>query len=87
MLKKSFINKGMDIIDLPSIFRGTSVQSSMPNYFKNRIVKYQSFVINIINLLGVQSLISINLFLILILKLVYLPPETARTLNILLRVV
>ena len=30
-----FINKGMDFIDLPSIFRDKSVQSSIPNYFKN----------------------------------------------------
>ena len=28
------INKGMDFIDLPSIFRDKSVQSSIPNYFK-----------------------------------------------------
>ena len=34
-IKISFINKGMDIIDLPSIFRDKSVQSSLPNYFKN----------------------------------------------------
>ena len=27
--------KGMDFIDLPSIFRDKSVQSSIPNYFKN----------------------------------------------------
>ena len=30
-----FINKGMDFIDLPSIFRDKSVQSAIPNYFKN----------------------------------------------------
>ena len=30
-----FINKGMDFIDLPSIFRDKLVQSSIPNYFKN----------------------------------------------------
>ena len=30
-----FINKGMDCIDLPSIFRDKSVQSYIPNYFKN----------------------------------------------------
>ena len=33
--KIPFINKGMDFIDLPSIFRDKSVQSSIPNYFKN----------------------------------------------------
>ena len=34
-IKTPFINKGMDFIDLPSIFRDKSVQSSIPNYFKN----------------------------------------------------
>ena len=34
-IKISFINKGMDYIDLPSIFRDKSVQSVVPNYFKN----------------------------------------------------
>ena len=48
-------------------------------------VKYQSFVINIINLLGVLYLISINLFLILISKLVPLTLELARTLNMFIR--
>ena len=35
LIKMPFINKGMDFIDLPSIFRDKSVQSSIPNYFKN----------------------------------------------------
>ena len=30
-----FINNSMDFIDLPSIFRDKSVQSFIPNYFKN----------------------------------------------------
>ena len=34
-IKIPFINKGMDFIDLPSIFRDKSAQSSIPNYFKN----------------------------------------------------
>ena len=34
-IKIPFLNKGMDLIDLPSIFRDKSVQSSIPNYFKN----------------------------------------------------
>ena len=51
----------------------------------SRIMKYQSFVINIINLLGALYLISINLFLIFISKLVTLTPETARTLNMFIR--
>ena len=31
-IKIPFINKGMDFIDLPSIFRDKLVQSSVPNY-------------------------------------------------------
>ena len=34
-IKIPFINKGINFIDLPSIFRDKSVQSSIPNYFKN----------------------------------------------------
>ena len=60
-------------IDLPSIFRDN--QYNHPYQIISRIVKYQSFVINIINLLG--ALISINVFLILISKLVPLTSETA----------
>ena len=30
-----FNNKGIDFIDLPSIFKDKSVQSSIPNYIKN----------------------------------------------------
>ena len=39
-----FINKGMDFIDLPSTFRDKSVQSAVPNYFKNcevTIIRYK----------------------------------------------
>ena len=35
VMKIPFINTGMHFIDLPSIFRDKSVQSSIPNYFKN----------------------------------------------------
>ena len=69
----------MDFIGLPSIFRDKSVQSSIPNYFKNCEIP------NIINLLGALFLISINLFLILISKLVTLIPELERTLNMFIR--
>ena len=48
-------------------------------------LKYQSFVITIINLLGALYSISINLFLILISKLVPLTPETLKTLNMFIR--
>ena len=34
-IKIPFINKGMDFIDLPSIYRDKLVQSPIPNYFKN----------------------------------------------------
>ena len=56
-----------------------------PYQIISRIMKYRSFVINIINLLGALYLISINLFLILISKLVTLTPETALTLNMFTR--
>ena len=49
-----FINKVMDFIGLPSIFRDKSVQSTIPNYFQN--LKHQSFVINITNLLEALAL-------------------------------
>lgn len=34
-LKVSFLNKGIDFIDLPSIFRDTRVTEAIPKYFKN----------------------------------------------------
>ena len=34
-IKVSFINRGLDFIDLPSIFRDSSVISSIPTYFQN----------------------------------------------------
>ena len=51
-------------------------QYNQPYQFISRIVKYQSFVINIINLLGALYLISVKLFLILISELVPLTPDT-----------
>ena len=35
-LKIPFINKGIDFIDLQSIFRDKNVVESIPNYFKNK---------------------------------------------------
>ena len=35
-IKIPFINKGIDFIDLPSIFRDNTVESSIPDYFENR---------------------------------------------------
>ena len=78
-----FINNGMDFID----YRAFSEinRYNHPYHIISRTVKYQSFVINIINLLGALYLISINLFLILISKLVPLTLELARTLNMFIR--
>ena len=80
-IKIPFNNKGVDFIDLPSVFRDKSVQSSIPNYFKN----YEVPIICYKYLLGALCLISINLFLILKSKLVTMTPETARTLNMFIR--
>ena len=35
-LTRLFINKGIDFIDRPSIFRDNTVESSIPNYFENK---------------------------------------------------
>ena len=35
-IKIPFINKGIDFIDLPSILRDHTVESSLPDYFKNK---------------------------------------------------
>ena len=35
-IKIPFINKGIDFIDLPSIFRDNTVESSIPDYFENK---------------------------------------------------
>ena len=78
-IKIPFINKGMDFIDLPSIFRDKSVQSSIPNYFKNCEVPIICYKYN--KPIRALYLISIILFLILISKLVPLTLELARTLN------
>ena len=56
-----------------------------PYQIISRTVQYQSFVINIINLSGALYLISINLFLILISKLIPLTLDLARTLNMFIR--
>ena len=34
-IKIPFINKGMEFIDLPSTYKDKSVQSAVPNYFKD----------------------------------------------------
>ena len=35
-IKIPFINKGVDFIDLPIIFRDNTVKSSIPDYFENK---------------------------------------------------
>ena len=35
-IKIPFINKGIDLIDLPSIFRDNTVEASIPDYFENK---------------------------------------------------
>ena len=82
-IKIPFINKGMDFIDLPSIFRDKLVQSSIPNYFQNCEVPIICYKYN--ESIRGAIFISINLFLILISKLVPLNPENARTLNMFIR--
>ena len=78
-IKIPFINKGMDFIDLSSIFRDKSVQLSIPNYFKNCEVPIICYKYN--KPIRALYLISINSFLILISKLIPLTLELARTLN------
>ena len=74
----------MDFIELPSIFRDKSVQPSIPKYFKNCEVPIICYEYNK-HIGGALYLISINLFLILISKLVPLTPETAIILNMFIR--
>ena len=62
-IKIPFINKGIEFIDLPSIFKDRSVTSSIPTYFQNSeppiiCYKYNKTIRN-------TYLISINFFLIL----------------------
>ena len=54
-IKISSINKGMDFIDLPSIFQDASVTSSIPDYFQNSeppviCYKYNKPIRNIISI-------------------------------------
>ena len=35
-IKIPFINKGIDFIDVPSLFRDNTVESSIPDYFENK---------------------------------------------------
>ena len=53
-IKIQFVNKGIEFINLPGIFKDKSVISSIPTYLKIR--NPQSFVISIINLFVVLFL-------------------------------
>ena len=79
-IKIPFINKGIDFIDLPRTFRDKSVQSAIPNNFKNYEVPIICYKYN----KPIKSAIfNFNkLVFDLESKLVTLTPETARTLNI-----
>ena len=57
-IKIQFVNKGIEFINLPSIFKDKSVISSIPTYFEIR--NHLSFVISIINLFVVLFLIITN---------------------------
>ena len=59
IIKIPFINKGIDFIDLPSIFQDKSVIQSIPTYFQN---SEPPIVINIINQSEILFLISIKFF-------------------------
>ena len=75
----------MDVIDY--LVQPEINLHNQPYQIISRIVKYQSFVINIINLLHVEALysIAIKLVLILISKHVPLTPETVSNLNMFIR--
>ena len=82
-IKIPFINKGRTLFTYP--VHSEIHRYNQPYQSISRIVMYQSFVINIINLLGALYLISIKLCLILISKFVPLTPETVRILNMVVR--
>ena len=57
-IKIPFIKKGIEFIDLPSIFRDNNVISAIPSYFEN--TEFSIICINITNLSVILYLISIN---------------------------
>jgi hypothetical protein len=46
-LKVTFLNKGIDFIDLPSIFRDKRFTDAIPKYFISKTLRFQLFAINI----------------------------------------
>ena len=57
-IKMQFVNKGIEFINLPSIFKNKSVISSIPTYFENK--ESPIVVISIINLFVVLLLTITN---------------------------
>ena len=79
-IKIPFINKGIDFIDLPSIFQDKSVIQSIPTYFQNSEPPIICYKYN--NKSEILFLISINLFLILISMLILLSLEIVKIQNL-----
>ena len=79
-IKIPFINKGMDFIDLPSIFQDKSVTSSIPDYFQNSEPHIICF--RMTNLSDTRSSISISLCLILTSMLIHLVHDVVKILNL-----
>ena len=80
-IKIPFINKGIDCIDLPSIFQDKSVIQSAVYLPTSKIQNLLLFVTNITNQSEILFLISINLFLILISMLILLSLEIVKIQN------
>ena len=80
LLEKLQTNKGMDFIDLPSIFQDRSVTSSIPDYFQNSeppIICYKY------NKPIRHTIFNFNkLVLILISMLIHLVHEIVKILNL-----
>ena len=79
-IKIPFINKGIEFIDLPSMFKDRSVTSSIPAYFQNSeppiiCYKYNKPIRNTV-------FNSINLFLILTFMQTLLSHETIKIPNL-----
>ena len=82
-IKVPFTNKGIEFIDLHSIFKNRSVTSSIVSYFKNSdqpIIYYKNK-----GTYEMQYLTSINVFLILISMLTPLSHETVKILSLVIR--
>ena len=79
-IKIPFINKGMDFIELPSIFQDKSITSSIPDYFQNSEPPIICYKYN--KPIRPRSSISISLCLILMSMLIHLVHEIVTILNL-----